>query len=203
MYLSWMALDRKAYVYGSGKYFGKKAKKSGGGWVPVSELEMKSLLEEAEKTAENQQGSDPSADTSGAQHTDCGACGAHLGLAASFCSSCGSPTRAKSSKGSTLPSGNRSPSPNRDSFGSPTKAAPKNSIAPWALGLGIASVFLFEFLIPMLAAIPLGIVGLSKASELKRVQAAKTGFAQSLVGLILGIVYSVQFVLVSLLGIRP
>lgn len=202
MYPSRMALDRKAYVYGSGKYFGKKAKKGGGGWVPVSELEMKSLLEEAEKTAENQQGSDLSAVTGGAQHTDCGACGAHLGPAARFCSSCGSPTRAKSSKGSTLPSGKHSLAPDWDSSGSPIKAEPKNAIAPWALGLGIASVFLFEFLVPMLAAIPLGIVGLSRASDLKRVQAAKTGFAQSLIGLILGIVYSFQFALVTL-GFGP
>ena len=91
---------------------------------------------------------------------------------------------------------------NKESLSSPAEAELKNRVAPWALGFGIASVFLFEFLIPMMAAIPLGAVGVQRASELKRAQATKTGFVQSLIGLILGIVYVFLAILLGM-GFGP
>ena len=83
-----------------------------------------------------------------------------------------------------------------------SKVEPKNRAAPWALGFGIASAFFFEFFFPMLVAIPLAIVGLNKATELKRTRADKTGFPQSLIGLVLVLVYLFVFVVVAL-GFGP
>lgn len=69
-----MALDRHAYIYGTGKHSGKKAKKDGGGWVPVTELEMKALADEAEQALRRAEESG-SGSGAGDKRVSCGVCG--------------------------------------------------------------------------------------------------------------------------------
>lgn len=89
-----------------------------------------------------------------------------------------------------------SPPPRSNPVSSPPRSSPgggpppTNKLQNWALGLGIASVFLFETLVIPMAAIIVGGLSLSKASELKNRGVEKTGFGLSLTGLILGIVYA-------------
>ena len=125
-----------------------------------------------------------------------------------YCSECGSlryGPAAASSKNSAIENDSKPRQPQ----GAPPRVVrdtnqkfESNAAAPWALGFGIASAFFYEFFFPMLIAIPLAIVGMIKASEFKRVRADKTGFAQSVIGLVLGLVYLFASLVVAL-GFGP
>lgn len=75
---------------------------------------------------------------------------------------------------------------------------PSNAQASVALGFGIASVVFWEFLIPPIVAIVLGILALSRAKQLEEQGTLRTGKAKAIVGLCLGSLYT--FVALAFLG---
>ena len=88
-------------------------------------------------------------------------------------------------------------------LGSPPASAAgadQNRFANWALGFGIASALFFELLIPPLAAIVLGAIGLDKSLKLAAEGTKKTGQGKSIAGIILGSLYFIILLIGNAIG---
>lgn len=129
----------------------------------------------------------------------CIACSEEITSSATFCKFCG----IRQDDPSFLNVDGELGEPNKGQLGyrgDGLVSEPKNKYANYALGLGIASVFLFGTLIVPMASILIGGLSLGRASELKALGVKETGFGFSLAGLILGVVYGL-FALVRGVGL--
>lgn len=122
-----------------------------------------------------------------------------------FCGECGTAARHGQFCGECGASLIRIPNVGQGAQGASTQAPPDetqtNPYANWALGFGVASAIFFEFLIPNIVAIVLGVAGLSMSTKLAAKRAKKTGMGKSLAGIILGSLYFIVFVLANAFGV--
>lgn len=115
----------------------------------------------------------------------CTQCGTAVQHEAVFCTACGAKVSGdvRQSTSSNSPSSQSTENASR-------VTADKNSLSTFALVMGIASVFVFEFVIVPIVAVVVSSLALAKSAELSRKGASKTGKGQSVAGLVLGVVYS-------------